>query len=83
MAFYGAPEIHQGDRFLDDFYATSQLLVKVPDIGRVISGDVRRWHLRVFPYQLWYRVAHEQKLVRIICLVGDAQDEQRFVTGLG
>lgn len=78
VAYYDDPERLQGDRFLDDFFATAHLLEGTPDIGRVISGDVRRWHLKVFRYQIWYRVTHDLKLVRIIAVVGDSQDEQSF-----
>ena len=83
VAFYDDREKLQGDRFLEDFFATAHLLEDAPDIGRFISGDVRQWHLKVFPYQLWYRVTHELKLVRVIAVVGDRQDEQSFQARLG
>ena len=83
VAYYDEPERLQGDRFLDDFFATARLLADAPDIGRLIRADVRRWHLRVFPYQLWYRVTHQMKLVRVIAVVGDSQDDRGFRTRLG
>lgn len=44
----------------------------------MVSGDVRSWHLPVFPYSLWYRVTDDLRLVRIIAVVGDRQDQLQF-----
>lgn len=83
LAYYDEPERSQGDRFLDDFFSAARLIADLPEIGRVINGDVRRWHLRTFPYQLWYRVSPGSRVLRVIAVVGDSQDEGRFADRLG
>jgi len=78
LAWYDDPERGQGDRFLRAFYTAAHQLEGQPLLGHVISGDVRSWHLPIFRYQLWYRVAEDLRLVRIIALVGDRQDHAQF-----
>ncbi len=82
VAYYDDPERLQGDRFLDDFYRTARLLEKHPGIGRIVGGDVRRWHLGIFPHQLWYRVDPDTTTVRVIAVVADAQDHRPFADRL-
>lgn len=78
VAYYDDPDRLQGDRFLDDFFTTARLLEEVPYVGRVVSADVRRWRLKSFPYQIWYRVSGDLRLVRVIAVVGDSQDARAF-----
>ncbi len=78
VAYYDNPEILQGDRFLDDFYQAARQIEERPHIGRPVEDGVRRWHLGVFPCQLWYRVSDDLRIVRIIAVVGDAQDRTQF-----
>jgi plasmid stabilization system protein ParE len=82
QTYYDEVAPHQTDRFVAEVFSAARVLVDHIEIGRVISGDVRRWQLGVFPYQLWYRVNHERVVVRIIAVVGDAQDHQRFADRL-
>lgn len=76
--WYDDPERLQGDRFLEAFYRAAHQLADQPRLGHLLRGDVRSWHLPVFPYQLWYRVSEDLELVRIIAVVGDKQDEAWF-----
>lgn len=49
----------------------------------MVSSEVRRWYVGVFPYQLWYRVSQEARVVRVIAVVSDSQDREQFVDRLG
>lgn len=74
QAYYDNVAPHQTDRFIEATLAAARLLADRPEIGRMIQGEVRRWHLEVFPYQLWYRIDADVSIVRIIAVVGDSQD---------
>lgn len=78
QSYYDKAAPHQTDRFVAEVFSAARVLITHHEIGRVISGDVRRWHVDVFPYQLWYRVGLGTRSVRIIAVVGDAQDHQQF-----
>lgn len=73
---------HQTDRFVAEVFAAARVMINHHEIGRVVSGDVRRWHVDVFPYQLWYRLSQEARAVRVIAVVGDAQDQEQFADRL-
>ena len=72
----------QTDRFIATVFAATRVLSRHHEIGRVVSGDVRRRHIDVFPYQLWYRVGRQARVVRVIAVVGDARDRDRFADRL-
>ncbi len=78
IAYYDDPDRLQGDRFIDDFFQSAAQLIHQPHLGRVVRNDVRRWHLRIFPCQIWYRIDPDLKAVRIIAVVGDSQDHEQF-----
>lgn len=82
QTYYDEVAPHQTDRFVAEVFSAARLLVDHIEIGRVINDDVRRWQLGVFPYQLWYRVNQEMRVVRIIAVVGDAQDHRQFADRL-
>lgn len=78
LAWYDEPERLQGDRFLDSFYIAARQLELQPLLGKLVSHDVRSWHLPTFPYQLWYRTNTDLQLVRILAVVGDKQHQAQF-----
>jgi plasmid stabilization system protein ParE len=78
VAWYDEPTRSQGDRFLRAFYVAAGQIADKPRLGHVLRRDVRAWHLTIFPYQLWYRIADDIRLVRVIAVVGDKQDQSRF-----
>ncbi len=82
QTYYDEVAPHQTGRFVAEVFTAARLLVDHIEIGGVISADVRRWQLGVFPCQLWYRVNQQTRVVRIIAVVGDAQDRQRFADRL-
>jgi toxin ParE1/3/4 len=43
-----------GDRFLHELEAAIQSIQIAPDRCRIVSGDVRRYLLRQFPYGIYY-----------------------------
>ena len=76
--YYDEVAPHQTDRFVAEVFAATRILADHIEIGRAVNGDVRSWRLDVFPYQLWYRVNREARVVRIVAIVGEAQDQTRF-----
>jgi plasmid stabilization system protein ParE len=62
-AYYAEQSAGTGERFLSDMVLTRELLLQFPGAGPPIRGNFRRILLRVFPYQLIYRV--EGEVVRI------------------
>lgn len=78
QAHYDEVAPHETDRFIAEVFAAARVLVDHPELGRPLRRDARRWHVSVFPHQLWYRMNRDTRSVRIIAVVGDAQDHQRF-----
>lgn len=71
-----APE--QVDRFASELEATVQRVRRHPLRFARLRGDARRAYLRVFPYQLWYRVHEELQVVEVLALVHGRQDPSRL-----
>ncbi|WP_448070754.1 type II toxin-antitoxin system RelE/ParE family toxin [Georgenia yuyongxinii] len=63
LAWYDAEAPDQSERFIDELYATARRLEDFPHSGKVVHRGVRRVTLHVFPYQLWYRVNDEARVV--------------------
>lgn len=82
QSYYDEVAPVQTDRFVAEVFAAARVLIHHHEIGRIVSGDVRRWHIDVFRYQLWYRVGQEARVVRVIAIAGDAQDHDRFAERL-
>lgn len=78
QAHYDAEAPEQTDRFVDEFFAASRRLQDFPYSAPVIRGTVRRVSLRVFPYQVWYRVQDEAKAIEIIAVLHYRQDPTRL-----
>jgi plasmid stabilization system protein ParE len=62
-AYFARQSAGTGERFLSDMARTRELLLQFPGAGPPVRGNFRRILLRVFPYQLIYRV--EGEVVRI------------------
>lgn len=82
QAYYDEVTPDQTDRFIATVFAAARVLIRHHEIGRVVAGDVRRWHVDAFPYQLWYRVREGARVVKVIAIVGDAQDHDRYAERL-
>jgi plasmid stabilization system protein ParE len=71
-----APE--QVERFASELEATIDRVRAHPLRFARVWGDARRAYLRVFPYQLWYRVHEELQVVEVLALVHGRQDPSRL-----
>lgn len=80
--YYDEVAPDQTDRFIAEVFAAARVLAEHVDIGRMMTDEVRRWPLHVFPFQLWYRVNYAAHDVRIVAVVGDAQDHARLTDRL-
>ncbi|WP_163540897.1 type II toxin-antitoxin system RelE/ParE family toxin [Occultella kanbiaonis] len=78
IAWYDAEAPDQTERFIDDFYVAARRLEEFPHSGPVVRSGARRVSLRLFPYQLWYRVHDEAKVVEIIAVLHHRQDPERL-----
>jgi plasmid stabilization system protein ParE len=75
-----APE--QVARFLDQLAAAIDRLRDSPQAFRPLRQDARRATLRVFPYELWYRVHVEPRVIEVLAVVHARQDPGRLVDRL-
>ncbi|MCL2781758.1 MAG: type II toxin-antitoxin system RelE/ParE family toxin [Actinomycetia bacterium] len=75
-----APE--QVSRLLAEFEAVSKRIGTEPLASRSIGSGVRSAHLKVFPYQLWYRVREPLSEVEVLAVVHDRQDRAGFIDRL-
>lgn len=78
LAWYDAAAPDQTERFIDDFYVLARRLEDFPHSGPVIRREARRVSLHVFPYQLWYRVHDDVRVVEIIAVLHHSQDPGRM-----
>lgn len=78
QAYYDREALEQTGRFVDEFFETTRRLADFPYLAPMIRGAVRRVSLRVFPYQVWYRVDDELKVVEVLALLHDRQDNSRI-----
>ena len=66
VRFYRACGPTLGDRFAHDVRAAIRKILELPARCRVLEGDVRLCHVRVFPYSVLYTV--EQHYILIIAI---------------
>ncbi|MGB3910762.1 MAG: type II toxin-antitoxin system RelE/ParE family toxin [Pseudolysinimonas sp.] len=65
-------------RFVDQLSAAIARFRARPYAFPTLRQDARRATLRVFPYEVWYRVHDELQLIEVLALVHDRQDPERF-----
>lgn len=75
-----APE--QTDRFAAELLAGLHMLEDSPGIGRPLRWGARRYSLRAFPYQLWYRVYDDAEYVEVLAGLNHSLDLDRFSSRL-
>lgn len=78
LAYYAAEVPHETERFIDEAFTAAGRLAQFPYSSPELRRDARRANLRVFPYQLWYRVHDEAEVVEIIAVLHHRQDSARF-----
>jgi plasmid stabilization system protein ParE len=65
-------------RFEAELDAAFQRIAETPRQFRTVVRDARRAHLRVFPYEVWFREHEQLRIVEVIAVVHDRQDLARF-----
>jgi toxin ParE1/3/4 len=65
-SFYDQRTEGLGDRFLHELDVAIQTIQSAPDRCRVVSGDVRRYVMRQFPYGIYYRVQGDELRILVI-----------------
>lgn len=78
LAHYEAEAPRETERFVNEFFAVAQRLSDFPYSSPELRRGARRANLRVFPYQLWYRVSDDAGLVEIIALLHHRQDPEQL-----
>lgn len=73
----------QTDRFAAELLAALRLLEGFPGIGKPLRRGARRCNLKVFPYQLWYRVYDDAEYVEILAVLSHSQDLDNLTKRLG
>lgn len=73
-AYYETEAPHETKRFVDEFFTTARRLTAFPYSSPELRRGARRTNLRVFPYQLWYRVYDDTSIVEIIAVLHHRQD---------
>lgn len=76
LAWYDVEAPDQSELFIDEFYAMARRLEDYPHAGAVVRDGARRISLQVFPYQLWYRVHDQARVVEIIALLHHRRDPE-------
>ncbi|MEV4900903.1 type II toxin-antitoxin system RelE/ParE family toxin [Citricoccus sp. NPDC055426] len=77
LAWYDTEAPHQTGRFIDEFYALARRLSEFPQSTPVVYRGTRRASLKVFPYQIWYRIHENTRLVEIIAVLHHRQNPSR------
>ena len=66
VAWYEARAVSLGTQMYDEVTRSLQVLCERPQIGKPAGSLLRKYHLRRFPYTLWYRVGGDK--LRIIAI---------------
>lgn len=72
--WYAVEAPAQIDRLEAAFDEVFDLVTQHPEMFAPLRREARRAHLAVFPYDVWYRVHPEERLVDVIAVVHDRQD---------
>ncbi|WP_415106085.1 type II toxin-antitoxin system RelE/ParE family toxin [Micropruina sp.] len=78
QAYYDTEAPEQTERFTDEFFAVARRVQEFPHSAPTVRGAARRVNLRIFPYQIWYRVRDEAQVVEIIAVLHHRQDPSRL-----
>lgn len=78
QAYYDTEAPHETARFVDEFFTTARRLTAFPHLSPELRHGARRANLRVFPYQLWYRVRDDASIVEIIAVLHHRQDSEQL-----
>ncbi|HMR50537.1 MAG TPA: type II toxin-antitoxin system RelE/ParE family toxin [Arachnia sp.] len=72
--YYDSEAPEQTERFIAEFFEVAYRIGDYPYSAPLVRGSARRVGLRVFPYQLWYRVKPSQEVVEVIAVLHVRQD---------
>lgn len=78
LTWYEAEAPHQVQRLLKHIEEAEQTIREHPHLQRPIDANHRRFSLRTFPYEIWYRVLDDQQLVQILAFKHDSRDSTPY-----
>lgn len=71
---YEATRAGYGRVFLSDIDHSVALLVLSPGLYQVVDGPIRRAVLRLFPFNLYYRIIEDEQAIHLIACVPGRTD---------
>ena len=78
VAWYEEEAPEQVGRLLEEFDSTMRRIARFPNVFPTVRRDARRVQVRVFPYQLWFRLRPRDSVVEVLALVHVRQDRAGF-----
>ena len=78
LNWYDLEAPHEVPRLLEHIEEAERVIRKHPRLQRVLDGEHRRFSLRTFPYEIWYRVLDDRQLIQILAFKHDSQDSSPF-----
>ncbi|SEE98077.1 type II toxin-antitoxin system RelE/ParE family toxin [Ruania alba] len=82
IAGYAVEAPMQVPRFVDELLVCARRLEVFPYSAPELRRSARRVSLRVFPYQLWYRVDDESQVVEVVAVFHHRRDPAHAATSL-
>lgn len=74
LAWYEVEAPHQVRRLLQHIEDAERVIRGRPHMQRLIDADHRRFALRTFPYEIWYRIVDDRELIQILAFKHDSRD---------
>lgn len=74
VVYYTDRDSNVARAFLDEYLNASRHIAQHPHSAAKFERGARRINLRVFPYQVWYRVHEDTELVEILAVVHHRRD---------
>lgn len=81
MDWYEIEAPEQTARLVERLQNAERAISENPMLYRVLDGDCRRYTLKTFPYEIWYRVLKERRVIQILAFIHDRRDKVEIVDG--
>jgi plasmid stabilization system protein ParE len=82
LEWYSERAAEQVDRFVDELERAVERIRAHPQAFPELLRSAGRISLKIFPYQLWYRVQEDRGLIEVLALVHGRQDRRAFAARL-
>lgn len=78
LRWYDEESPEQIPRLQEELARTMRAIAWRPHVFRVVDGDIRRAHLAVFPYKVWFLMHEAEQVVEVFAVLHDRQDDGPF-----